>query len=145
MKHMISFVYCDKITKEFNPANGAMNRNISSQLNDLRPINIPGNFTFSIACSISHVDADQNNHIAFCFISPEGKELLPRIEADIPRGALVAPTGETANLNMDVEYRNLILMSEGLYKTQVIFNDEILGEYPIEVKKAVINYDNINK
>ena len=144
MKHIISFIYCDKITNEFNPTNGAMIRNISSQLNGLRPINIPGNFTFSIACSISHIDADQNNHIAFHFLTPEGTELLPRIETDIPQGSLVAPAGEIANLNMDVEYRNLVLMSEGLYKTQVEFNGEILGEYPIEVKKAVISNDNFN-
>ncbi len=144
MEYINSFVYCDKITNEFNPTNGAMNRNIASPLNDLRPVSIPGNFTFSIACSISHIDVEKNNHVAFHFIDPDGNEIMPRIEAYIPQGTLIAPNGEKGNLNMDLEYRNLVFKSEGLYKTQVEFNKTILGEYPIEVKKAVINNDNLN-
>ena len=74
VEYINSFVYWDKVTNEVNPANSTVNRNIVSPLNELRPINIPGNYTFSVSCGISGINPATENHIAFRFIYPSDKK-----------------------------------------------------------------------
>ena len=143
VEYINSFVYCDKVTNEVNPANNTVNRNIVSPLNELRPINIPGNYTFSVSCGISGIDPATENHISFRFIYPSDNKEISLIEATIPNNSLLVEAGQQySNLNLDVEYRNLVLNAEGTYKMEVELNNKKLGEYFIEVKKAVIYYAN---
>lgn len=134
MARVTMFVYCENVQNENTPL-GPKN-NIIGPMNAIRPMFIPGTFSFSIFTSIVDVDLKKTHNFrivlsdGFKDIVDTGNALIPpqNIEPDLPeseRGFM---------LNMDL--RNVIFEKEGSYIGKVYFDDDILGEYPIYVKAA---------
>lgn len=140
MARVVSFVYCENIQNEIIPSVGQVPKaHIIGPLSTLNPISIPGNFSFSVSIGIQGLDTSNKNTFRIVFVDPKGIILNDTNTVEIPHGI---PTGnlpkgaEGIQINFDV--RNLVFNEEGDYKTQVYFNQELLGEYPILVIKGVI-------
>lgn len=131
MEYISSFTYCDTIQTEMTPQ--GPQHQIVKPLQVLAPIAIPGNFSFSIACSIAGFDAFKENCVKIMFVDSNSNILYDtgNVKFQIPTEQ-IEKTG-IASMQFNLDIRNLIFKEIGLYSTKVIFNDNDLGEYKIQV------------
>lgn len=133
MAFVSSFVYCDRIQEMMTP-DGPVSQ-VVSPIQGLRPINLPGNYSFAIACSICDFDGRKKNKVKIKCLDPIGTDVLGCETIDIePIGEAAQGIGTTLNINLD--FRNVVLRMAGVYTSVVYFNDEKIGEYKIGVSKA---------
>lgn len=136
MSYIASFVYCDQIQNNMTPQ--GLTRNIVTPLIDLQPINIPGNYTFSIACTFADVNVRDNNAFEVFFQNPKG-DTISKVNVIIPAKMLLNQQNEDKgidSLNLDVDLRNVVLNTEGMFSTVIFHNGSKAGEYPINVRRA---------
>ncbi len=127
------FVYC--VNAERVGANQAEAINAMSVMSVLTPEFIPGLFSFSIVFSLMDVDTENNNLIKIIFKDTDNKEIVntgnvviqpaPKSD-DIPQ--------EYRGFNLSMDFRNVILEFEGVYTTEIYFNDEFISSQPIYAK-----------
>ena len=131
MEYISSFTYCDTIQTEMTPQ--GPRHQIMNPLQVLNPVAIPGNFSFSIACSIAGFDDSKENCVSIIFVSPTGVEVYNtgEVRFQVPQEQVKANGLASMQFNLDI--RNLVLKVRGLYSTKVLFNDDELGEYKIQV------------
>ena len=138
MAKLTNFIYC--IGAERIPSNNGKGDAINAMgiLSVLTPEFVPSTFSFSIIFSILNIDLNKNNTIQILF-SKEGSQdkLVDSGTVTIPpsteKGDIQIPD-EYKGLNMSMDFRNVVLDTEGLYKTEIYFNGELLEEKPIYVK-----------
>lgn len=138
MANLTNFIYC--INAERVPAGNGKGESINAigVLATLTPEFVPGTFSFSIIFSILDIDISGNNIIRIVFskdgedktLVDSGTVLIPPISND---DAIDLPA-EYKGLNMSMDFRNVIFESEGIYKTTIFFNDQLLSVNPIYVK-----------
>lgn len=134
MESISSFTYCKKIQNITTP-DGATKR-IIDPIQELTPVAIPSNFSFAVSCSITGVKPNTSNHLKIIFEDPTGKiiesldETSPSPEPD-PRNP-----EKLFNMQLDLEFQNTVLEKAGIYNTRIIFNDNELGNYKINVHTA---------
>ncbi len=131
MIYVSSFLYCDSIQTEMTPQ-GPRNQ-IVNPLQVLAPVAIPGNYSFAIACNVAGFDATKENTVRIQFVSPQGKILndTGEIKIKLPIESVRSDKPSVMQFNMDL--RNIVLSETGVYSTRVLVNDEIVGEYKIQV------------
>ena len=137
MPYISSFIYCDNIQPEITPQGPTTQ--IIRPLQVLRPIALPSNYSFAIACNIMGFDVSKENVLRICFFSPNNE--LIHDTGDVKFNASEEAQREnigkgvsTIQFNLDI--RNLVLREEGVHTTKVYMNDYELGEYKIAVIKA---------
>lgn len=138
MANLTNFIYC--INAERVPAGNGKGESINAigVLATLTPEFVPGTFSFSIIFSILDIDISGNNTIRIVFskdgedktLVDSGTVLIPPISND---DAIDLPA-EYKGLNMSMDFRNVIFESEGIYRTTIFFNDQLLSVNPIYVK-----------
>lgn len=132
MARITTFVYCENVENGNTPT-GPKN-NIIGPMNAIRPMFIPGTFSFSIFASILGVDLKAPHTFRIEFFS-ETKAILDTGNAQLPSQSLEPDLPESERgfmINMD--FRNVVFEKEGEYVSKVYFDDKLLGEYPIYVK-----------
>ncbi len=129
--YVSSFVYCDSIQQQVTPQ-GIQNQ-IVSPLQMLAPISVPGNYSFAIACSIMGYDKDKSNRLVLEFVDPKDN-VSTLADVTIQPVGIQTPTGKSVPaIQFNLDIRNFVLRYEGLHKTRVKLNDEVLAEYMITV------------
>ena len=138
MAYISSFIYCDSIQIQMTP-NGPQNQ-IVNPLQVLTPVAIPGNYSFTISCSISGFQKSSDHKVELIFSDPSGGEVAKPVEfsINIERDICVDELHENSvpGITLNVDLRNVILKSEGIYSTKVLLDEELIGEYKIQVVKA---------
>ncbi len=136
MAYISSFTYCDSIQTEITPQ-GPRNQ-IVNPIQMLAPVAIPGNYSFAIACNIAGFDAEKENKVKIQFVSASGQILNDTgdIKFQLPVEQINLEKLGVMQFNMDM--RNLVLSETGLYSTKVFVNDDMVGEYKIQVIKGVM-------
>lgn len=136
MAYVSSFVFCDQIRTELD-ANNHPIRNIVTPLSELKPISIPGNYTFAIACTINEFDAVDTNSFIVKIITPTGKESIV-FTASIPPipQAMYKNGNPPANVNVDMDLRNIVFTEEGKHEIVVFLNDSIITKQTLMVSKG---------
>lgn len=131
MIYISSFSYCDSIQTEMTPQGPRYQ--IVNPLQVLSPIAIPGNYSFAIACNVAGFDATKENIIRLQFSSPQGKVLSDTgdIKVRLPLETIKDTKLGVMQFNLDL--RNIVLDEIGVYVTKVSVNNEIIGEYKIQV------------
>lgn len=131
MIYISSFLYCDSIQTEMTPQ-GPRNQ-IVNPLQVLAPIAIPGNYSFAIACNVAGFDVAKENSVRIQFLSEKGKILNDTgdIKIQLPLEAQKSDKPSVMQFNLDL--RNIVLSEKGLYSTKVFANNELIGEYKIQV------------
>ncbi|WP_455793016.1 DUF6941 family protein [Clostridium butyricum] len=132
MERISTFVYCESVQNENTPT--GIKNNILGPMNALRPMYIPGTFSFSIFLSILGIDLSKTHIMKIIFT--DGKENIVNTgDSQLPAQDLEPDLPESERgFMMNMDLRNVVLKKEGIYKTQVYFDDKLLGEYPIYVQ-----------
>lgn len=128
MAFITSFIYCRDPEELQIPSQAE----VIKPMQVIRTKYIPTYFTFSIACVIYGTDFAKENRLNLCFRNPEGEVVLDTGEASINKRE-----DNTDLLQINVEFRNVVLKEAGIYRTEVKINNELLGSYPIPVIKDV--------
>lgn len=131
MEYISSFTYCDTIQTEMTPQ--GPQQQIMKPLQALMPIAIPSNFSFAIACNIAGFDATKENCIKIEFSDPDGNILYNTGDVKFRLPPDQIKTNGLASIQFNIDIRNLVLKKVGLYSTKVVFNNNDLGEYKIQV------------
>lgn len=131
MEYISSFTYCDTIQTEMTPQ--GPQQQIVKPLQALMPIAIPGNFSFAIACSIAGFDASKENCVKIMFSDPNNNILYDTGEVKFQIPVEQIKANGIASMQFNIDIRNLVFREAGIYSTKVIFNDNELGEYKIQV------------
>jgi len=128
-----SFTYCDSIETQMTPNGPAFQ--IVKPLQILAPIAIPGNYSFAISCSLSDISSSEGKTMTIVFSDPDGNEVakVGNIRIEIPKEA---SNSKVASMQVNIDFRNLIISKEGVYKTSVILENDTIGEYRIPVFKG---------
>lgn len=131
MEYISSFTYCDTIQTEMTPQ--GPQQQIVKPLQALMPIAIPGNFSFAIACSIAGFDTSKDNCVKIMFSDPNNNILYDTGEVKFQIPVEQIKANGIASMQFNIDIRNLVFREAGIYSTKVIFNDNELGEYKIQV------------
>lgn len=113
---------------------------ITNPLMLINPMFVPGMFSFSIIFGVVGINNQSDHTMQILFHSPseEGEPLINTGTITLPKGAApleklnLPPEQNSMMFNLD--FRNVVFKTEGLYKSQVYINGDLLGEYPIYVK-----------
>lgn len=131
MEYISSFTYCDAIQTEITQK--GPQHQIMNPLQALTPIAIPGNFSFSIACNIAGFDTAKENTVRIEFLDPNNNLLYDTGDVKFQLPPEQIKVGGIASMQFNIDIRNLVFREEGLYLTRVMFNNNVLGEYKIQV------------
>lgn len=131
MEYISSFTYCDTIQTEMTPQ--GPQQQIVKPLQALMPIAIPGNFSFAIACSIAGFDTTKENIVKIVFSDPSENVLYDTGEVKFQLPPDQIKSSGIASMQFNIDVRNLVFREVGLYSTKVMFNNNALGEYKIQV------------
>lgn len=138
MSELANFVYC--LNAERRPLDDGKQESLNAIgiLSVITPEFIPGMFSFSIVFSVQDVDPTKENSVRIVF-SREGAE-APQIDS----GDIVLPTlddpdkiglpKEYKGLNLSMDLRNVVFENEGIYFTDVYFNQQKIGRKNIYAK-----------
>ena len=124
-----SFSYCRKIAVQSNGK--AKLVDVTQPYSVLSPVAVPGNFSFMVAFAIGGLVPNKDYSFDIIFADP--------FDNVITRYPLkVAPIKMDSNNNgysiqASIDFVNLILPVEGIYKTIVKYNDTVLGSFSILV------------
>lgn len=132
--HISSFVFCDTIQVQLTEQGPRYQ--IVSPLQALTPIAIPGNFSFSISCSILGFDENTEHELSIYFSSPDDTVIAKPIDRLIFTPNTISKgisSLKIPSVTFNIDLRNIVLNQEGTYKASVLFDQKSIGEYPIEV------------
>jgi len=131
-----SVIYAEEVMQE-NTGNGSRNH-IINPLGILLVPFTPATFTFVIA--VSFIDLTKIDKDIYIRFKKQGDtaHIVEMGPINIPSnlGNTNIPL-EYAGLNLNLNLRNVILPTEGEYVTEIIFDGNNVGEYPINVVKGV--------
>ncbi|MFB9859611.1 DUF6941 family protein [Salinicoccus siamensis] len=133
MPKITTFVYAEEIS---NTRDNKLN--IVNPLNVFRPAFVPGMFSFSVVIGIIGLDVTQGKHTLRIKFYGEDQKETPLIDTgyvpleDVPTGPLSLPS-ELRGMMGSMDFRNVVMKSEGVYITEVFVDGDLLGEFPIHV------------
>ncbi|KKK10328.1 DUF6941 family protein [Bacillus sp. L_1B0_12] len=135
MPTITSFIYCEKTETD---QNGKLI--LVQPLLVLTPAFLPGMYSFSIAVGIKGIPDQMKLRILF--ISPDSQDqpLIDTTGINVTKKNVVEDhiidllPEEEIGINFNMDLRNVVLKTEGYYKTVVMINEEVIGEFPIYVK-----------
>lgn len=138
MPEMSSFMYCEQVM--VNQSDNKMR--IEGPVNLMNPLFIPSMYSFAIVLGIVGVDTTVNNTLNIKFLNSNEEvvidtNLLP-IEKESNTEKNDLPF-EMRGIQINMDFRNVALRVEGIYKTVIAFNNEVIGVYPIPVKAVENN------
>ena len=103
-------------------------------LSAITPEYIPGLFTFSLVITILDYDMDKEHSIQLCFSSPDN-ECLINMNAVLPVVAAQSNLPhEYMGVTVAVDFNNVDFKSSGLYRLNIILDNEEIGSKEIFVK-----------
>lgn len=135
MPHITTFMYSEGHFQENTP-NGPK-PHVVAPLLVLTPFFIPGTLSFSVTLGILEVDIERENKLNLKFINPVGEIIIDTGELKLPiinDPNIFSLPQDMRGMTLCVGFQNAVFRTEGTYKTQVFFNEELLGEFPIKVR-----------
>lgn len=132
MAKVSTFLYAENCRYD-----GNRKLNIINPLQIFTPAFIPGQFSFAVAFGILGVDFSESRQAKYILRGPDGEIIIDsgmfKIPIpDDPTTHSLPDEMKGAFLNIDV--RNAILKTEGVYNSEVYLDDVRLGVFPIQVK-----------
>lgn len=135
MNPIVSIIFCDSIQNNF--INGKPTPVISRPLKAITPYNLPGNFTFSLYCSIEGIKSDKKHWFRIEVKDTNSATILSTSNAELP----ITPDGaELPIIEFAADLRNVVLFDSGTVTAIVYIDDEKYGEETLKViKREEIN------
>lgn len=138
MAKLTMFALCDSVNNIPGPQ-GMVTHLVAPQV-VLRPMFIPGNFSFGITVGVRGLDLKNPIKLNFSIISPDGAVAQNSGDTELPamvKEDTLPPEHQGVMLNLDI--RNMIIKSEGVYKFVLNVNGENLEEQEIPIFRGYIN------
>lgn len=135
MPRISTFMYCEQA--EINQHNQKLN--ISGPLHVIITPFIPTNFSFSIVFGLMAFNNEQDNGLQIRFLDSDGNILVDANNITIGKNMdpqTMALPPEARGLIANLDFRNVTLRKPGVYVTQILLNQDLLGEFPIQVVQA---------
>lgn len=127
-------IICDNVNQEIGP-NGVSN-NFVNILQYIEPINIPSNYTFVAACLFSDLDKNIQHIFSIKLIDPYEKLIVNFDNITFsPQKNELENLQNPLNLQINAEFRNVIISCVGCYYVKVYDNNEQIACETVEVKK----------
>lgn len=134
MARIKTFLYCENIENQITPV--GPKTSLNGPLAALRPVFIPGMFSFSIFMSMEDVELETSHRFKIIFKHEETGEVIidtgdgeipsQNVEGNLPK--------EIRGIMLNMDFRNVILRNEGYYVSEIYFDGEPIGEFPIYAK-----------
>lgn len=128
MPKITHFIYC------LNSIASDEKTDVSGILSAITPSHIPGDFSFSILCSIMNL-SDGFHDVEVKFFSPS-KKILAKLDGVVPftfDQKLNVPR-EYIGVNISANFQNIFFEETGLYKSFVVVDGEEFGPFEIYAK-----------
>lgn len=135
MARITNFAYCENTQNEMTPSGPKLH--LIGPMQVMLPMFIPGMFTFSIFIAIMDLKIEIPHTIKFVFSGPDSDKPVIFDTGDIPLPAQTSVYNlpeDMRNLMLGLEFTNVVFREEGIYATDVFFDGELLGNYPIKAK-----------
>lgn len=126
-------IFCDSVKSE-KLQNGIQN-SLVGVMQFIEPVNIPGNFTFTVACFLSGIDTTKTNTLRASWIDPNGKSTTEFDNIILPAIKPVGLGSDSLRAQINLEFRNIVLFIEGEYTVEVYINDMLVAKEKITVMK----------
>lgn len=130
MSPIVSIIFCDSIQNNF--INGKPTPVISRPLKAITPYNLPGNFTFSIYCSIEGIKTDKKHWFRIEVKDTKNATILSTSNAELP---MTPDVVELPMIEFAADLRNVVLLDSGDITAIVYVDDEKCGEEILKVIK----------
>lgn len=132
----VSIIFCDAI--QSNIINGRMVPSVIGPLTSIAPYSIPGNYTFSVYCSIANILVDSPKHNFRVTIKDTNEEVIfDTKEIDITQN-LEKVGNYFAPIDCSIEIRNIVIKKTGNFIAEVYLD----GEKKASQNLKVINNNN---
>jgi hypothetical protein len=132
MLKISSFMYCEQAQVD----------NETGQLEISRPLygivteSIPTRFSFSIVFAMVGLDPSEDHSLHLIFKSPDDENIIVTDRIPVGFNDREVVSEESHGINLSVDFRNVLLEKEGLYKTEIYINDDLVDYFPIPVMKG---------
>ena len=139
MVRITTFTLCDSVNTQHGPQGQQTTQLVEPRI-VLRPMFIPGNYSFGISIGVQGVNLHQQNRVSFQIFAPNGDIVQNSGTTDIPafgQKDTLPPEFQGLVLNLDI--RNLIVKEEGIYKLILYINEEPLAAQQIPIFRGVEN------
>lgn len=137
MPKLTTFIYSDNSRLDFN--NGKQAVTISNPMLIFKPAFIPSTFSFAVTMGILGVDESVTHNMRYIFKKINSEDIL----IDTGEMQISTKSSDPTDVELPFDYRgflfnmdfrNVVIKSEGEYVSYVYFDSECLGEFPIYVK-----------
>lgn len=130
MEKIKYFVYCEGVQGVPTPSGTKIQ--LVNPFLILNPINIPGNYSFTVSFGLQGMDFTKTNKLRMLFLNPDGTIINDMGEIDLP----MQPTNpklppELQGMVLNLDFRNVPIKAPGEYTTKVLVNGNELGAYSI--------------
>ena len=131
------FVYSESVEHSMSPTGAKVN--VLGVLNALTPMCIPSMFSFSVTLGLIEVEMNKAHKLQLKIIdATNGEIVVDTEEIQLPIESINQRLPlELQGYTFSMDFRNIPINNEGIYKTYVFFDGELLGEYPVHVKAAL--------
>lgn len=133
MAKIMSFMYAGNVVQD--PVQGQP-IHIVAPLMNIIPLFVPTTFSFSIVFGVADFDITSEHNIHAIFQNDNIQLVNSAIKLPpVPEGADIELPDKYKGFLSIVNFQNVILEQEGVYKTRIIFDNDCIGEYEIYVAK----------
>lgn len=135
MPRISTFMYAERA--EPNPQGQIQ---ITNPLMVINPMFVPGMFSFTIIFGVVGIDNETDHTMQILFKGPNDEPpIINTNTIPLPKGAVpmvkeLELPREHKGMMFNLDFRNVVFKSEGIYTSQVYIDGDLLGEYPIFVK-----------
>lgn len=134
MPKISTFMYCEQAGIDQNTQKTIIN----GPLHIFTPPFVPSVFSFSIVFGVIGFEGTEENVINLKFLNWDGKVLVDTgeiiVNAENQHHEEKTPLpSEAQGFIANMDFRNVVMDSEGIYKTQIYINHKLEGEFPIQV------------
>ena len=135
MAKVTMFMLCDTVNN-VPGVQGVVPHLVSPQV-VLRPMFIPGNFSFGVSIGVQEVDLKKNTKLQFWVIAPSGKIIQESQITEIPAvGQEDTIPAEQQGFVMNLDIRNLVIDEEGKHIFKLKVNEQVVEEQIIPIYRG---------
>lgn len=135
MAKISNFIYCESTINEATPQGNKIH--IVSPLQVFLPMFIPGMFSFSVVVGIIDLDITKPHMFKYILTGPDDndKPLIDTGEIPLPPQVNVKNLPDDFSGYMSgMDFRNVVMRKEGVYVSEVFFDGNSMGKFPIKAK-----------
>lgn len=137
MAILTAFMYANETRNDVMP-NGQSNQTINNPLLALKPMFIPGQLSFTVIFGITDFELDKDHTVQYRLLDPEGNIVIDTGVVHLPK-FIHEQAPDTDGFIGNFDLRNVVFMTKGAYRTELLFDNKKLKDDVILVKEGKLN------